>query len=95
VTAPPSGPLATRIWLAVPVLDVVTGDALDEGSEAGARAIDARAQQGHPCVLCGQPAGAALVVRPGPESPPFAPCWADLCLPHFAVLVSEGPGWGN
>lgn len=89
---PPSGPIATALWQAAPMLEEVTGGALAEHTEAGTRAIEARVAQGHLCVLCGQPAGAALVVRPGPESPAsFAPRWADLCVPHFALLVAESP----
>lgn len=94
VSVPQSGPIATAIWRAAPMLEVVDRAALGEpGSASWTRAIDERRAGDHPCLICGAQSFFALIVAPGPDSPPFERRWADLCPLHFQQLDAEGQGW--
>jgi hypothetical protein len=75
-----AGPIA-RLLQALALdgaLDLVDPADLASG-EAEAAAVDARRAEGRTCSACRVArASLAFIVRPGPLSPPFSPCWADL-----------------
>jgi hypothetical protein len=89
------GPLELRIWHATPYLEPVPGHVLGiaglygEAGEAGA--IRGRVEDGapHVCLLCGQPARAALIARPRVGGVEQRPVWVDLCHRCFSALAAE------
>lgn len=83
-----AGPLATRVFWAGPFLDkLAPDDAADR--EAEARAIDRRRAEAHLCVLCGAPAGWAVVYRPPSIQADRDPRYVDLCAGHLAGIRDE------
>jgi hypothetical protein len=87
-----TGPLARRIWLAVPMLERVAAGDLDGYGPAEARACDRRRSRPHLCLLCGRPAGAALIARPTRAREVWEAVWVDLCPACFVLVRDEGIG---
>lgn len=86
-----AGPLATRVYWAGPFLPrLAEADAADR--EAEARAIGRRRAEAHLCVLCGAPAGRAVVYRPPSSQADRDPRYVDLCAGHLAAIRDETCG---
>jgi hypothetical protein len=90
-----SGPVTIAIWAAGAWCEPVDPEDLADPETEG-NAIHARAMagmlRGRRCVVCGDPARAALVARPYARPPgmkDLTPFWADLCPEHFRDLHLE------
>lgn len=93
---PPSGPVATAIWRALPYLEPVAAEVLDGGPAEDAAVLARELAGGRLCLVCGKAAFAAIVARPSAPlevTPPgwAGAAWADLCLACSAVLAAEQP----
>jgi hypothetical protein len=87
-----SGPLATAIWRAAPMLEQVSPADLDDRGPAEGEACTRRVLAGgHLCLLCGKAATAAVVARPN-AGPFMTAVWADLCGLCFWALDAEQHG---
>lgn len=93
----PSGPIATRIYQAAPHLEPVPLGAQDGGPGEHRATLAREAEDGHLCLVCGQPSFGSLVCRvtgPAPARPPdgyAGVVWVDLCLTHGLELFAEQP----